>query len=86
MTPKPKPGEWIASTIGTAIGFLADQTDPAAIWREVHRTEPDEEGKFVARYEVILVPNGMVRATIENLGIEHVHKTLSELAARGLIT
>ena len=79
-------GEWVAFTIGTALGFLMDQGDPVAIWREAHRTEADEDGQYIARYEVVLVPNGMVQKTIEAYCVKHVHKTLKALAGAGLIT
>ena len=71
-------GHWYASTLGHFIGLLVDAgQDPAVCFRVVADSEPDNEGKFIRRVDVIMLPDGYVGEGI--LGCRGVHKTLRAL-------
>ena len=77
-------GNCYAMTLGHFIGLLVDAgPDPAVCFRVVADSQPDEEGKFVRRIEVLMLPDGYVReAALECHG---VHKTLKMLLEAGAV-
>ena len=50
-------GHWYASTLGHFIGLLVDAgRDPAVCFRVVADSEPDQDGQFVRRIDLLNLP------------------------------
>jgi len=79
-------GRWYAGTLGHFVGLLIDAgQDPAALFRVVE-DEPAEDGVFVRRLEVVLVPDGHVLEQMHRHGVERAHKTLAAMMSAGKVT
>ena len=76
-------GAWYASTLGHLISIMVDSGDPAVCFRVATDSEPDEDGKFIRSFEVLLLPDGYVADGI--LGCRGVHKTLSAFLRAGIV-
>ena len=77
-------GNWYASTLGHFISLLVDAgQDPAVCFRVSEDSEPDSDGKFIRRLEVLMLPDGYVAEGI--LGCRGVHKTLEALLEAGVV-
>lgn len=76
----PDDHEWTACTLGFFVQLLIDTGhDPAVIFRTVEDFEPDENGAFIRRLEVLMIPDGQVQRAIHATGAERIHKTLFAL-------
>ena len=78
-------GRWYAGTLGHLVSLLIDEQDTAALFRVVE-DEPVEDGVFVRRLEVVLVPDGHVLEQMHRHGVERAHKTLAALMSAGKVT
>ena len=77
-------GNWYASTLGHFIGLLVDAgQDPAVSFRVVADSEPDQDGQFIRRIDLIMLPDGYVGDYA--LNCHGVHKTLQALLDAGVI-
>lgn len=77
-------GNWYAVTLGHFIGLLVDAgQDPAVVFRVSEDSEVDENGKFVRRMEIVILPDGYVRVAARQA--HRVHKTLAALLEKGLV-
>ena len=77
-------GKCYATTLGHFIGLLVDAgQDPAVCFRVVADSQPDEEGKFVRRIEVLMLPDGYVTEAVSEC--HGVHKTLRALLEAGVV-
>lgn len=79
-------GKWYAGTLGHLVSLLVDLGDVAAVFRVLEDGKEDEQGRFVRRWEVVTVPDGMVVDVLNETGVEGVHKTLTVMLAEGVIT
>ena len=78
-------GNWYAVTLGHFIGLLVDAgQDPAVQFRVVKDTEPDKNGKFLRKIELVLLPDGYVLEGVKES--YRIHKTLKALLEAGLIS
>jgi len=79
-------GEWYGATMGHFIGLLVDVgLDPAVMFRVVEDSEPDDNGKFIRRLEVIMFPNGYVVDGLKAQNVDRAHKTLVALIEAGIV-
>jgi len=77
-------GFWYATTLGNFIGLLVDAgNDPAVMFRVVEDSKPDEDGTFIRKMELTLLPNGKVVDSISNC--KGIQKTLLVLIDRGIV-
>jgi len=84
-------GRWNATTLGQFIALMVDNVDIAAVWRVAKDEPPDDEGQFVRHLELVLIPNGMVRKTLQTMydgddGLQSIHKHLSKMLDAKVIT
>lgn len=77
-------GQFYTVTLGHFIGLLVDAgQDPAVCFRVIGDETPDENGKFIRRMELFLLPNGYVA---EFAQVSHgVHKTLKAFLDAGVV-
>ena len=79
-------GQIYAVTLGHFIGLLVDAGyDPAVIFRVVHDGLPDENGCFVRKIEMLMVPDGHVESEIVRQRTDRIHKTLKALLEAGVV-
>lgn len=80
-------GTWHASTTGRFMPLLLDVgADPVIAWRILEDGEPDDEGEYTRRMEIVLVPNGQVRETFAALDVQGVDRVLGEFLRHGIVT
>jgi len=80
-------GQWCASTLGHLVSLLIDAgTDDAVLFRVLGDGPSLESGAFARRWEIVVVPNGLVLAMMRQYGVEHAHKVLSAYLRNRLIT
>jgi hypothetical protein len=76
-------GTWYTVTLGHFIGLLVDAgQDPAVSFRVVEDSQPDENGKFCRKMEIVLLPDGYVKAAASR---GRTHSTLVALIEAGLV-
>jgi hypothetical protein len=80
-------GRWHAATLGHLASLLIDSgNDSAILFRVVGDGPFLESGAFARRWEIITIPNGLVRAMLRQYGVNHAHKTLKAYLEAGLVT
>jgi len=80
-------GQIYAVTLGHFIGLLIDAGhDPAVIFRVVMDGPSDENGCFVRKLSVIMVPNGHVKEEIARQRADRIHKVLQALLDANVIS
>ena len=80
-------GQWCASTLGHFVSLLIDAgTDDAVLFRVLGDGPSLESGAFARRWEIVVVPNGLVLAMVRQYGVDRVHKVLSAYLRQRLIT
>ena len=80
-------GQATAVTLGHFIGLLVDAgQDPAVIFRVIYDTPPDENGQFVRKLEVVMVPDGHVVEEMKAQGVRRIHKVLRALLDAGKVS
>jgi hypothetical protein len=76
-------GHWYASTLGHFIGLLVDAgQDSAVCFRVVADSESGQDGQFIRRIDLIVLPDGYVGHYA--LQCHGVHKTLKALLDAGV--
>ena len=79
-------GQTYAVTLGHFVGLLIDAgQDPAVIFRVVMDGPHDENGCFVRKLEVLMVPDGHVESEIVRQRTDRIHKTLKALLEAGVV-
>jgi hypothetical protein len=79
-------GRWYAGTLGHFVALLINAgQDPVVLFRVV-QNEPIQDGEFVRRFEVVIVPDGQVLEQMHRHGVERAHKTLAAMMSAGKVT
>lgn len=71
------------TTMGQFVALLVDGNDKAVRFKIVENYPSDENGKFVQRMEIYLVPNGQVKRYAA--GCDRIHKLLKAMMVEDVI-
>ncbi|MCP4990842.1 MAG: hypothetical protein GY928_33815 [Colwellia sp.] len=76
-------GKWYASTIGHLASIIIDGDDSAVCFRVVEDSVPGNDGYFVRKMEIVLLPNGVIGDFAKKCS--GVQKDLKALLKKGVL-
>ena len=80
-------GQWHAATLGHFIALLVDSgSDPAVLFRVVEDGPFLDSGSHARKWELIVIPNGLVLDVMREYNVDHAHKVLKAFLENGLVT
>jgi hypothetical protein len=79
-------GRWYLLSMGAFIQVLVDTGgDPAVAMRVLENGQPDENGDFVRRMEVVQIPNGHVLEVYRRLPCAAAERVIRERLKKGVV-
>jgi hypothetical protein len=79
-------GEWHAATLGHFIALLVDSgSDPAVLFRVVEDGPFLDSGSHARKWELVVIPNGLVLDVMREYNVDHAHKVLKAFLENGLV-
>jgi hypothetical protein len=78
-------GKWHAMTLGEFIAIMVDSGNDPAVLIRVTKDEPSQDKSFIRHLEVMIIPQGKVIDTIQQVQPDSIHKVLVALINGGVI-